>query len=273
MRINLFTMLTLALLLSACGSDISSTDQVIVGGACEAVSDCPCPDDYEATCDDNQCLCFKIETTEPVEVDCHTEGCECAWGVCLDSGVCECSPPVPEGVQKAYFSSTTDSIGDLKTGPGAQDVITLQFQMWTIDLVQLYGLKVNLYLVGYNDMNPPLIEITQLISSATLEIDGKPVDMNSVIQDVEGLYNDQGNIAFGFESHWAPAYTLTQFTVKLSLRKDVPPGTGFITALVPCNFHMQEPNVYVADENGMLLGGHSSNAGCYLIQDTIVTVE
>ena len=72
-----FSLFALVFILAACGGE-AYVEQTVIGGFCETITDCTCPDGYESSCEDEQCLCFK---TEIVESGCQVdEDCECGIG-------------------------------------------------------------------------------------------------------------------------------------------------------------------------------------------------
>ncbi len=85
------------IILAACGGRTKlGQPAIFTGDSCEEAADCTCPTDYEASCDSNQCLCLKTETTEvPVEVGCEADtDCNCSEGyeaLCQEGGQCYCN--------------------------------------------------------------------------------------------------------------------------------------------------------------------------------------
>ncbi|MBN2306456.1 hypothetical protein JXD20_00555 [Candidatus Peregrinibacteria bacterium] len=241
---------------------------VEVERVCRAASDCTCTIDSAPSCVDGTCHCYETEVTQTeVVVDCNTNGCSCPDGVCLESGVCECPVEVPVVTDVARVHFINGSLTPFTTVPGTQGLIASEFWMTTAENVYLDGLQVGIYLTG-----SPAIEITQLIDSATLEINGNSVAISSAVTNVGGTYFELGEIVFGFDPFAIPALTLNHLRVKLDLKDSVPDGTQFHVGLVPCNENGFD-NMSATDGDGDFVGAHPVDIACLVLNGPSITVE
>jgi hypothetical protein len=178
---------------------------------------------------------------------------------------------LPQDFDPRVYFTLSSSIQNFEVSPGHVDAPALKVSMATIEDVQHSGFKATIYLSGFADDDPPPVDITQVVESAELWVNGSRVAETLQVINIEGPYDDMGQLTFTYDPIQSEAYRLTDFTVRLSLQENIPSGVQFITALVPCN-EQGFYNVAIEDMQGEPVYAHPSNGGCTVLNGPWMTV-